>query len=436
MSDQREQHTASPALHRHYRWELLGLLFFTFFLHQGDRAIFGVVLSAIRADLHLTDAQLGLVGSVLFLILALLVPVAGYLGDIWSRKWIITISLIFWSAATMVTGLARGLISLVLFRSVATAGGESFYAPSAYALLAVFHRKTRAFAMAVHQSALYLGVVTSGFLGGFIAERWGWRSAFYVFGFGGILMGILLALRLKDAPHDPQATTSQAGNVRVGFKEALGVVFRTPTALLMIAGFTAIVFVNNAYIVWAPSFVREKFNLSLTVAGGYSMLYHHLAAMIGVLISGRVSDAMVVGRRQFRLELQTAAMLLGAPVIVWMGCAGTLTATWLAMSALGFCRGLYEANTHAALFDVIAPRYRSSAVGLLITFAFLVGSLSPLLLGYCGRAWGSAHGLSYGFSALSVAYVVGGLAMLAALKYTFHHDFYVEHANTGEAKEP
>ena len=100
----------------------------------------------------------------------------------WSRKWIITASLIFWSGATAVTGMAQGVLGLIAFRSVATAGGESFYAPAAYPLLAAFHQKTRALAMSVHQAALYLGVMTSGFLGGAIAERWGWRSAFYVFG--------------------------------------------------------------------------------------------------------------------------------------------------------------------------------------------------------------------------------------------------------------
>jgi MFS family permease len=413
------------AIHRHYRWELLALLFCAYFFHQGDRAIFGVVLSAIKTDLHLTDAQLGMVGSVLFFTLAVLMPISGYLGDIWSRKWIITASLIFWSVATTVTGMARGVVNLIVFRSVATAGGEAFYAPAACSLLAQFHQKTRALALSVHQTSLYLGVMVSGFLGGYIAEQWGWRSAFYVFGSGGILLGIVFCFRLKDSPRISVEHVGSA-DARVTPLDALGILFRTPTALLLTAGFTAIVFVNNAYLIWAPTLVQQKFQLSLTDAGGYSMLYHHMAAMVGILIGGPLSDAMIPRRRTFRLELQSTAMLLGSPTILWLGLADSLAATWLATAAMGFCRGLYEANTQASLFDVISPRYRASALAVMIMLAFLVGSTSPWLLGCCCTLFADGNGLSYGFGSLSLVYLLGGLAVLIALKTTFRRDFIAE----------
>lgn len=413
--------SSSRPIHRFYRWELLALLFCAYFFHQGDRAIFGVVLSSIKADLQLTDSQLGMVGSVLFFALALLMPITGYLGDIWSRKWIITCSLIFWSLATMVTGMARGVGGLIAFRSIATAGGEAFYAPAACSLLAQFHEKTRSLALSIHQCSLYLGVITSGFLGGWIAEQWGWRAAFYVFGSGGVLLGAVFLFRLKDSPREVADL-----NARVRPVDALGVLFRTPTALLLTVGFTAIVFVNNAYLVWAPTFIQQKYGLSLTVAGGYSMLCHFLPSMVGILIGGCLSDAMVTSRREFRLELQTIAMLLCVPAILWMGFADRLTATWAAMAGMGFCRGLYESNTQASLFDVIAPRYRASAIAMMIMVAFLIGSTSPWLLGWCCTLFADRRGLSYGFASLSVAYLVGGLALLVALKTTFHRDFYVE----------
>jgi MFS family permease len=411
--------------HKHYKWELLALLFCAFFFHQGDRAIFGVVLSAIKNDLHLSDSQLGLVGTVLFVTLALMMPVAGYLGDVWNKKRIIIGSLIFWSLATMCTGMAGGLAGLIMFRSIATAGGESFYSPAAYPLLAEHHTRTRAFALSIHQSSLYIGVMVSGFLGGYIAERWGWRSAFYVFGGGGILLGLILMWRLRDPAGDAAPVTS-APVERDSVWQSLGVVFRSPSALLLTTGFTAIVFVNNAYVVWAPVFLEERFGLSLTKAGGYAMFYHHLAALVGILIGGRLSDHFAQTRPVFRPQMMFTAMLLGAPIIFFMGQANTLWLACATMAGFGLFRGLYEANTHAALFEVIAPRHRASAIGITVMLAFLVGSLSPWMLGRFRESFPAGKGLGYGFSTLSVAYVIGGLAVLSAVIFTFNRDRHKE----------
>ena len=403
----------------HYKWELLGLLFLAFFLNQGDRAIFGVVLSAIKTDLGLSDSQLGLVGSVLFATLALLMPVAGYLGDVLNRKKIIVCSLFFWSAATMCTGLAGGVVWLIVFRSVATAGGESFYAPAAYPLLASHHKRTRALALSVHQSSLYVGVITSGFLGGFIAERWGWRSAFYIFGAAGIVLGLILIWRLLDAPPVVNRLTGGSHN---SFGDGFRVLFRSRTALLLTTGFTAIIFVNNAYVVWAPIFLQEKFHLSLGQAGGYAMFFHHIAALIGIMLGGWMSDRLVVAMPGFRLVLMATAMLLGVPVIFLMGHANSLVIACTMMAGFGLFRGLYESNTHAALFQVIAPQYRASAVAIMSMLAFLIGSVSPWMLGNFRECYPVGQGLGHGFSVLSVAYLIGGLAVVIAARFTFNRD--------------
>ena len=412
-----------------YKWELLALLFCAFFFHQGDRAIYGVVLSAIKGDLGLSDSQLGLVATVLFATLAVMMPIAGYLGDLWNRKRIIIGSLLFWSVATMCTGFAGGLAGLIIFRSVATAGGEAFYAPAAYPLIAAHHVRTRARALAIHQSSLYIGVMVSGFLGGYIADHWGWRSAFYVFGIGGIGLGLVLMWRMLDAP--PPAAQLASG-VRIPIWEALGAVFRSPTALLLTAGFTAIVFVNNAYVVWAPVFLQERFHLTLAQAGGYAMFYHHLAALVGILCGGWLSDRLALLRPVFRLQLMATAMLLGAPVIFLLGRADGLVMACGIMAGFGLFRGLYEANTHAALFQVITPRYRASAVGIMTMLAFLVGSLSPWLLGHLREVCPAGQGLGLGFSALAGAYLIGGLALVMAILFTFRRDYCPEEAMPGE----
>ncbi len=407
----------------HYKWELLALLCLAFFFHQGDRAIFGVVLEQIRADLLLTNEQIGLVGSVLFFTLAVMMPFAGYAGDHFRKTRVITFCLIGWSAATLFTGFAGGVVALVALRSVATAGGESFYAPAAYSLIAKFHLSTRSIAMSVHQAALYIGVITSGFLGGWIADCWGWRSAFYVFGGCGIILGLVFMLRLRDTPDTPPPATGAHAAPEPTLLQSFLMLFRVRTAALLTCGFVAIVCVNNAYVVWAPAFLNEKFALgSLALAGGYAMSFHHIGALAGVLAGGAFSDWRAKVRPTARLELQAVAMLLGAPAILWMALAPGLVAACVAMGLFGVFRGLYECNTHASLFDVIPPRFRATAVSVMTMIAFLIGSLTPWALGRMNDLYKDGSGLSRGFAALAALYVIGALAVGFARLRTFRRD--------------
>lgn len=411
---------------RRYKWQLLGLLCLAFFFHQGDRAIFGVVATEIQADLQLSKSQIGLVGAILFWTIAVMTPIAGYLGDMLRKKVMITGALLFWSSTTALTSLSTGFFSLAMLRSVATGGSESLYAPPAYALLARFHRRTRALAMSIHQAALYVGVMTSGFIGGFIAQEWGWRSVFYVYGGVGILIGLLFAFRLKDDRDFAGGEGEIESAARPKWENpfwSLSLIFRTPTAPLLATGFTAVVFVNNAYVVFAPSFLEEKFGLSEMVAGTYAMLFHHLAALIGALIGGPLSDAWARRTAGARLRVQTAAMFLGALAIVYMGLGATVWAACAGMAVFGLFRGLFESNTHASLFDVIEPEYRSSAVGAMVMMAFLIGAAAPWLMGTLCDAGLS---MSSVFAGYSLAYVVGGLSVGVGLLVFFKGDRVVE----------
>ena len=119
-----------------YKWEVLALLWMAYLLNQADRQVFNTVLPQIRDSLSLTDVSIGWIATIFNLFFALSVPLGGWAGDRLSRKWVTTCSILFWSVATMLTGFAGGFISLVLFRSIATGGGEAVFSPSCMALLA------------------------------------------------------------------------------------------------------------------------------------------------------------------------------------------------------------------------------------------------------------------------------------------------------------
>ena len=103
-----------------YKWEVLALLWVAYLLNQGDRQVFNSVLPLIRDSLGLTDSSVSLIAVFFNLFYALMVPLGGWFGDRFSRKWVCTLSILFWSVATMLTGLANGVFLLILTRSVAT----------------------------------------------------------------------------------------------------------------------------------------------------------------------------------------------------------------------------------------------------------------------------------------------------------------------------
>lgn len=392
-----------------YKWELLVWLWLAFFFNQADRQIFNVVLPLIRADLGLSDAQLGLVGSLFVLTLGLLIPFAGVMGDLFNRKKIIGFSLLFWSASTLLTGLSSSLLHLIILRSLAVGGGEAFYAPAANGLISQYHQKTRALAMSIHQTSLYVGVVVSGALGGYIAERYGWKNTFFLFGGAGILLAIILFFRL-------QPTAVLAHNIslfaqKVFMRDATMALLRKPAAVLLCGAFLAMVFVNIGYTTWTPTFLHEKFGLSIAEAGFNSMFYHHLFAFVGVMLGGWLSDKLALKATQYRLLIQCSGLLLAVPFIIGMGQATTTGVTYLCLAGFGFFRGVYDANLYATLFEVIEPRYRSTSVGLSAMFAYVVAALAPFLLGYLKPSLG----LSNGLSALGIIYLLGSICVWAAM---------------------
>ena len=118
--------------HKHYKWEVLALLWMAYLLNQADRQVFNTVLPQIQESLGIGDTEVGWIATIFNLCYALMVPLGGMAGDRLSRKWVTTIAILFWSVATMFTGLASGVIMLILLRSVATGGGEAFFGPANY----------------------------------------------------------------------------------------------------------------------------------------------------------------------------------------------------------------------------------------------------------------------------------------------------------------
>ncbi len=402
-----------------YKWEVVILLWVAYFLNQGDRQVFNTVLPHIQAFLGVSDGTMGMISTGFNLFFALTVPFAGYFADRIPRRKIIIFSVALFSTATVFTGFANTVILMLLFRSVATGMGEAMFGPTYPAIIAEYHdSSTRARAMSLHQTAYYVGVIASGFLAGLIADKFGWQYSFLIFGGSGVLFTIVLILRLKDKVRN--TPVQQDAVKKPSFFEAMAAIFRVPTAVCMIVGFTSLIFVLTGYLTWMPKYLMETFELSSASAGFNSMFWTHAAAFVGVLIAGILSDKVAAGKGggKNRLLLQAGGLMLAAPCIVLMGLSTDILIVYAALAGFGFFRAFFDANTYAILYDVIPPKYHSSSSAVLQMFGFGMGSLAPLILGIMSPKMG----LSGGIASLAIIWVIASVVLIAARIFFFDKD--------------
>src|SRR5258708_6996267 len=175
-----------------YKWRIVAMLWFISFFNYADRQAIFSVFPLLEREMHLTPVQLGLLGSGFAWVYGLGAPLAGMVVDRARRKTVILGGLHAWSLICLATGVSRNFRHLLFFRA-AEGLGETFYFPASTSLISDYHGSlTRSRALGLHQTAVYMGTIGGGFFAGLIAERYGWRWSFVVFGSLGVLLGFAL----------------------------------------------------------------------------------------------------------------------------------------------------------------------------------------------------------------------------------------------------
>ena len=408
-----------------YKWEVLILLWMGYLLNQADRQVFNTVLPSIRDALSLTDTSVGLIATLFNLAFAVFVPIGGWMGDRFSRKWVVTISVLVFSVATMFTGTAGTFLMLVVLRSIATGGGEALYGPSNYSILAQYHTDTRARAMSIHQTAYYIGVILAGWLAGLIADKFGWEYSFLIFGGFGLIWGVLMIFRLNNRPpveenvSDSDVVSSEVEESKPGFFEGFKAVFTTPTALALTLGFSGLIFVITGFMTWVPAYLQEEFGQTQAEAGFNSMFWTYVAAFVGVLLAGTLSDKFALKDNKYRMWLQGIGLILGGVFLFFMGGDKSLMIVYACFAGWGFFRAFFDANTYAVLYDVTPPRLHASCASVMGMTGFAVGSLAPVILGALKQSLGT---LSSAFPILAIVWFVCGAMMIVAANIFYKKD--------------
>ena len=405
---------------RCYKWVMLVLLAVTYFLMHGARQVFNASLPQIKVDLAsqgATDAQLGLSRTYFLFAYGCMVPFAGIAADFFRRKWVIVIGTLLFSTSVFFTGFADSMLMFFVMYGFMNGIGQCMIPGAASSLIAQYHTETRSTALSIYQSALYVGILVSSVLAGWLggASSSGWRISFWVFGGVAIVWIFVLAAFLRNTPalkiHDEE--------IKPRFADAFKAFAAKPSAWLLTFAFGILVFGSNCFRTWMPAFM-QKANWGLTPASAafHSVFWFYLGSFIGIAIGARASDKLSPRRRGIRLTIMAIGLALSAPTMAGMVLVPTLWLSCVMMFFFGLGGGFFDCNLYAGLFDVVAPRYRSAAMGLYLSGAFFIGCPATAVLGWVGHN----YSLQTGMALFGGTYALGALAIFAARMFFFKRD--------------
>jgi len=394
------------------KWRVVAMLWCISFFNYADRQAIFSVFPLLEREMHLTPVQLGLLGSGFAWVYGLAAPLAGLVVDRVSRRRVILAGLHAWSVICMATAASRTFTHLFLFRA-AEGLGETFYFPASTSLMSDYHgQQTRSRALGLHQTSVYVGTIGGGFFAGLIAERYGWRLSFIVFGALGVLLGIVLTGLLREAPRG----AADRGQVYVPAETVTGTPpapeFRPGTALLCLFGaFMCANFVAVVLLSWMPKFLFDRFHMSLSTAGLTATVFVQLASLAGAPVGGWLADWWRQRSPGGRIAVQAVGMFGGAPFVAICGLTPSVTTLVLSLTCWGFFKGLYDANIFAAAFDLVPAHARGRTAGAMNMIGWLAGGGSaPVLIGIVAQrgSLGAALALT------SIVYVAAGILLVAA----------------------
>ncbi|MCL5096761.1 MAG: MFS transporter [Candidatus Omnitrophica bacterium] len=422
-----------------YKWWVVAMLWGVCFFNYADRLAIFSVFPVLQTEFGFSKAELGLIGSAFMWVYAGMAPAAGYIGDRLRRKTLILGGFFFWSIVTMSTGWASKFYQFFGIRALEGLG-EAFYFPASMSVISDYHaRSTRSRAMSLHQSSVYIGTIAGGALGGFFAEHFNWRTGFYVFGLAGMLLALFLSRFLREPFRGqtelesiPSMTPPEGPSVKMALRE----IFRTPTAVVLMLVFIGANFVAMTFLTWMPTFLGEKFGLKLTMAGLAGTLFIQLASAVGAPVGGLLADRLARWHPGGRMMVQAAGLIAGAAFVLSIGMTRAVPTLILAMTIFGFCKGLYDSNIFASLYDVVHPRARATAVGLMNAAGWLGGALAPATIGWVVTRGGTANevdNLSRAIAIGSAIYLAGAFLLLPSILLFARRDVVRAWARPGKA---
>ena len=360
---------------------MLAMLVLVYTFNFIDRQIIGILAVPIKADLGLSDSELGLMGGLAFALFytALGIPIA-WLADRKSRTWIMTVALALWSLMTAVCGLAQNFWQLFAARLGVGVGEAGGVAP-AYSLIADYYPpQQRARALAIYSFGIPIGSAVGIVFGGIIADIIDWRAAFVIVGLAGVLIAPLFRFVMKEpvrGGYDKGPSVAAAS-----IPEVLRLLIKKPSFWMMTLGAASSSMMGYGLFFWLPSFLVRSHGLELVEASLYFGAILLIGGTAGIWLGGVLGDKLGAASKSAYARIPAIAFFITIPFYlagILSPSLGIAFAVLLVPTALGL---VWLGPVLSAIQHLVPPNMRATASAIFLFVNNLIGiGLGTALLG-------------------------------------------------------
>lgn len=374
-----------------------------------DRQILVILQEPIKADLGLSDAQLGLLTGFSFALVYVTagIPIA-WLADRANRRNIVAASLAFWSLMTALSGLVQNYGQLLAAR-LGVGVGEAGGSPPSHSMISdYFPPSSRGTALSFYSMGIYIGVLFGFAAGGWIAENFGWRNAFFVIGIPGILYALVVLWVVKEpkrGQYDLAGVPAQSS-----LSETLAGLKRRPTFWYLSVGcaFTAFISYGNGNFM--PSFLMRNHGMSLAEVGAILGLISGLSGATGTFLGGFLADRLATRDMRWYVWIPILGGLSSMIPAYYTLFGENTTLIVAAMIPSQILSALYLGPCIATCHNLVSPGMRAMASAILYFVLNLIGlGLGPLTVGILSDLFAEPFGENNLRYAMATALTIGFL---------------------------
>ena len=405
-----------------YKWFVLTVLTIVYVFNFIDRQILVILSEPIKAELSLSDTQLGMLTGLVFALFytTLGIPIAR-LADMSNRKNIVAVSLAIWSAMTAISGLAQNFVHLLLAR-IGVGVGEAGGSPPAHSIISdYFPPQTRATALSIYSTGIYIGILVGYVVGGLVAKNYGWRMAFYWLGVPGVLFAVFLFFSIKE-PIKGQSDAQGAVTSKPSLLEVIKELFGKPTFIFLALATGFQTFINYGIGNFLPSFLSRVHQIDIATAGIVLGLAAGVGGVLGTFLGGYLADQLRNQDLRWYLWVPVLAGLLNYLPSIFLIFTPNPTIAIVSCFVTYFLTAFYLGPSIAVTHSLVNAKMRAFASSVLFFVLNFIGlGFGPLVIGMVSDALTPQYGdlsLRWAFCiTFFVAAISIGLFYLASKNY-------------------